>query len=132
MRRKSGFTLLELLIVIIIIGLLAAIGMVQYAKAVANTKNSQAKQVLGEMRKAALAYHSINGNWPAAGNGCQNINVDLDGDGTNDVTFATPSTADFTFSCPAQGQGRATKTGAAGSGVSTWTIDFSNGSLTAS
>jgi len=130
--RRKGFTLLELLIVIIIIGLLAAIGMVQYARAVANTKNSQAKQVLGEMRNAALAYHSINGNFPAAGNGCQAMTVDLDGDGTNDVTFSTPTSSDFTFACPAQGQGRGTKTGSAGSGVSTWTIDFSTGSLTAS
>ena len=129
---QRGFTLLEMLIVAIIIGLLASIGFLQYGKAVANTKNSMAKQVLGEMRNAALAYSTINGAWPPAGNGCQSIIVDMDGDGNVDVTFATPDTLDFTYSCPAVGQGRATKTATAGSGVTTWTIDFATGVQTAS
>lgn len=125
--RRRGFTLLELLIVIIIIGLLASIGIVQYAKAVATTKNSQAKAILGEMRKAALAYQSLNGSWPSS----TTITVDLDSDGTSDVVFAPPSSTDFTWSIAA-GTGRAVKTATAGAGVNSWTINLSNGTLTSS
>lgn len=124
--RRKGFTLLELLIVIIIIGLLAAVGMVQYAKAVANTKNAQAKGVLGEMRKAALGYHSINGAWPAA---CAALNVDLDGDGVNDIIWSVPNSNDFAFTCPG-GVGTATRTATAGTGVASWRIQFSDGTIT--
>lgn len=123
-----GFTLLELLIVIIIIGLLAAVGMVQYAKSVANAKNSQAKAVLSEMRKAAQAYYSLNNAWPAT---CVSISVDLDGDGNSDVTFAAPASPDFTFSCPS-GVGTATKSGTGGPNVYTWTINFDSGIISSS
>jgi prepilin-type N-terminal cleavage/methylation domain-containing protein len=58
--KRKGFTLLELLIVIIIIGLLAAVGMVQYGRAVANAKNAEAKTTLAELRRAAMAYYSVN------------------------------------------------------------------------
>lgn len=47
---KRGFTLLELLIVIIIVGVLATIGFTQYTAVVERSRGSEARQVLGSLR----------------------------------------------------------------------------------
>jgi prepilin-type N-terminal cleavage/methylation domain-containing protein len=120
---RKGFTLLELLIVIIIIGLLAAIGIVQYGRAVGNAKNAEGKTTLGEMRKAAMAYYSLNGSYPAA----LPISVDLDTDGTADVVFTAPTGGSFTYTSTAT-YGQAARIGAA-AGVSNWRITYSSGAV---
>jgi type IV pilus assembly protein PilE len=47
---KKGFTLLELLIVIIIVGVLATIGFTQYTAVVERSRGAEAKQILGQLR----------------------------------------------------------------------------------
>ena len=125
--RNKGFTLLDLLIVIILIGLLASIGIVQYAKAVGNSKNAAAKATLGEMRKVALGYESKEASWPSwASDTTQYVN--LDNEGGNELVWDARSTKDFTFTANA-GTGYANKLTGAGGGVNSWKIDFSTGSL---
>lgn len=126
MIKQRAFTLLELLIVIIIIGVLAAIAMTQYSGAIANSKNSAAKAVLGEMRKAAVAYEALNRTWP----GSFPITADLNSDGTNEVSFTDPTNTDFTYTTAAGGTGSAAKKAAAGVGVNNWTIDYASGVFT--
>lgn len=46
---KKGFTLLELIVVIIIIGILATLGFTQYTKVVEKGRTAEAKSVLGRM-----------------------------------------------------------------------------------
>lgn len=121
--RKKGFTLLELLIVIIIIGLLAAIGITQYANAVRNAKRAQAKATLGEMRKAALGYRSISGNWPTL---TQMVSIDLDGDTNSDLGFTPPTGGGIVYSANSgAGTGSAVI-----AGDTTVTITFSTGVIT--
>ena len=62
--RKSGFTLLELLVVVLIIGILASIALPQYRKAVERSKSAQAITLLKSVYQAAKAYQLANGNWP--------------------------------------------------------------------
>lgn len=122
---RKGFTLLELLIVIIIIGLLAAIGIVQYGNAVVRAANSEARTTLGEMRKAAMAYYSLNNAYPSAIGSLASI--DLDGDGTSDVSFTPPTGGSYAYTCNAT-TGIATSSG---SGAD-WTITFSSGAMSSS
>ena len=52
---KKGFTLLELIIVIIILGILATIGVSQYQGTIEKGREAEARSILGSMRTAMVA-----------------------------------------------------------------------------
>ncbi|MBN1912845.1 MAG: prepilin-type N-terminal cleavage/methylation domain-containing protein, partial [Candidatus Omnitrophica bacterium] len=54
---RKGFTLLELIIVIIIIGILASLGFIQYTKTLEKSRSGEAKQILGQIRSAQITYY---------------------------------------------------------------------------
>jgi len=60
-KNKKGFTLIELMIVVAIIGILAAIAIPNFMKFQAKAKQSEAKTNLGAIYVAQIAYFS-NGN----------------------------------------------------------------------
>jgi type IV pilus assembly protein PilE len=55
---KKGFTILELIIVIIIIGVLATLGFNQYRNAIENARGAEARSVLSTLRSSQIAYRS--------------------------------------------------------------------------
>lgn len=55
---KKGFTLLELIIVIIIIGILATLGFTQYERMVERGRSAEARTILGQIRQAQVAYYA--------------------------------------------------------------------------
>ncbi|MDD5156038.1 MAG: prepilin-type N-terminal cleavage/methylation domain-containing protein [Candidatus Omnitrophica bacterium] len=62
---KKAFTLLELIVVIIILGILATLGFTQYTKLVENMRGAEAKANIGSIRKLYVAYyleHGTNGS----------------------------------------------------------------------
>jgi len=59
MKRFRGFTLLELLMVVIIIAILAAVALPQYIRATERARASQAISWLGAMRSAELRYAAL-------------------------------------------------------------------------
>ncbi|MBK8574120.1 MAG: prepilin-type N-terminal cleavage/methylation domain-containing protein [Elusimicrobia bacterium] len=63
---KKGFTLIELMIVVAIIGILAAIAVPKFADLILKSKESSAKGALGSLRSALTIYYSdMEGTWPA-------------------------------------------------------------------
>ncbi|MDD5155261.1 MAG: prepilin-type N-terminal cleavage/methylation domain-containing protein [Candidatus Omnitrophica bacterium] len=57
----KGFTLLELIVVIVILGILATLGFTQYTKVVERGRTAEAKAILGQLRAAEISYNLDHG-----------------------------------------------------------------------
>ena len=66
-RFNSGFTLIELMIVVAIIGILTAIAIPQYNNYVARTQVSEGLTVIAPMKSEIAEYDSVEGVLPPAG-----------------------------------------------------------------
>lgn len=60
---RKGFTLLELVVVVIILGILATLGFTQYTKMVEKGRTAEAKMILGQIRTAQVAYNQQYGGY---------------------------------------------------------------------
>jgi type IV pilus assembly protein PilE len=57
MTSKRGFTLIELIVVVIILSILVSLAMPQYTMTVERSRSAEARRVLGTIREAELAYY---------------------------------------------------------------------------
>lgn len=80
---KKGFTLLEVLIVVIIIGILAAIALPQYTATLEKGRSGEALTNIGSIRTSLDRYWYQNGSLPAA-----STFTSLDIDNPNSITTA--------------------------------------------
>lgn len=62
---RKGFTLIELIVVIIILGVLAGIGITQYTKVVEKSHFAEASTILGSLRSLEIAYNLEYGTYAA-------------------------------------------------------------------
>ena len=64
--RRKGFTLIELMIVVAIIGVLAAIAIPKFANLIRKSAEGSAKANLGQIRSALSIYYSdLDGHFPS-------------------------------------------------------------------
>ena len=70
---RKGFTLLELVVVIIIIGILATLGLTQYSKVVERSRGAEARTIIGDLRKLAASFRLEQGTCV----GIANVNLNL-------------------------------------------------------
>ncbi|MCX5669035.1 MAG: prepilin-type N-terminal cleavage/methylation domain-containing protein [Candidatus Omnitrophica bacterium] len=98
---RKGFTLVELLIVIIIVGILASVGISQYTKVIEKGRAAEARMILGNLRAAEVAEYNENGAYLASGS----LSVGAPAD-------CAQTTHYFSYSCaPANGTCTATRCG---------------------
>ena len=66
MRRQNGFTLIELMIVMVIITILAGIGLAVYGNSVQSAKEATLHQQLHGLREAIDQYHADKNHYPGS------------------------------------------------------------------
>ena len=103
----KGFTLIELMIVVAIIGILVAVGIPQYQNYVARSQAAEGFSLAGGLKTAVAEYHNTNSVFPTGtdvhtelgieaagditGNYVESVTVSDDGSGTITATFGPDS-----------------------------------------
>ena len=129
-RNEKGFTLIELMIVVVIIGILAALAIPRFMRATTKSKQSEAKQVLKQIYTMQHAYRQEYNTYALNGTTASAVAAQQTAFGRIGVDIM--STARYTYTLVAAA---ATFTATATSGVldddatvDTWTIN-ENGDL---
>ena len=63
MKKSRGFTLMEIMIVVAIVGILSAIAIPQYSKYVVKSKRTEATAMLMEIANKQVRYHADNNSY---------------------------------------------------------------------
>ncbi|MDO8749092.1 MAG: type IV pilin-like G/H family protein [Candidatus Omnitrophota bacterium] len=79
MNKNSGFNIIELVVVVVIIGILSALAIPQYTKTVERSRQSEALTNLAAIRGAQTRYYLENGNYT---NSFDNLDIDNTTNGT--------------------------------------------------
>jgi prepilin-type N-terminal cleavage/methylation domain-containing protein len=106
MVRRKGFTLIEVLIVVIILGVLATIAIPQFTKVTKRARLAEAWTNLAAIRTAQAIYYMEHGNYTTTLS-------QLDVDTSSSTNFNYASTGTATFNITATGQNDA-------AGINAW------------
>jgi prepilin-type N-terminal cleavage/methylation domain-containing protein len=125
---KKGFTLLELIIVIVILGVMATLATTQYSRMVEKSRGAEARTALGAIRTNEAAMRLQNGSCSSVAADA-GISTDFPSacTGTHYFSYGLTAASGNTFTAVAT---RCTTSGKSptGSGSITLTTDFGTGS----
>jgi prepilin-type N-terminal cleavage/methylation domain-containing protein len=65
-KSKKGFTLLEILIVLVILGVIAGLAIPAYTASVEKSRSQEALQALGAIRDSMVRYYALNNKYDGA------------------------------------------------------------------
>jgi type IV pilus assembly protein PilA len=92
LKNKKGFTLIELMIVVAIIGILAAIAIPNFMNYQCKARQSEAKTALGTLRSLQEAYFAEHDTYTA---NLTNLGYELKGDQKYDSPAITANSTEF-------------------------------------
>ena len=87
-RNEKGFTLVELMIVVVIIGILASIAIPKFTNLIGKTKAAEAKTILGQIITAEKTYYFTSNAYQDFVAGAECV----------EIGFSQPDGARFTYS----------------------------------
>lgn len=121
MLTRRSFTLIEILVVIIIIGILASLGLPNFERVREKALDREAKTTLALIRAAERIYKMEEGNYfPSSGTTseekAESLNTNLK------LSLPTASNPKWTYEVDSSGQAMATREGAGGR---VWTLESS-------
>ncbi|MFH1777085.1 MAG: prepilin-type N-terminal cleavage/methylation domain-containing protein [Candidatus Omnitrophota bacterium] len=93
---KKGFTLVELMIVVIIIGILVSVALPQYARSVNRAKATEATRILGQIKEAEQVVLDATGAYTAAW-----VTLGMDDPSNAKWTYTIPAAAAAAFQAQA-------------------------------
>ncbi len=96
---RKGFTLLELMIVLVIVGVLSTLGIMQYQSAIERSRGAEARQVMGQLRSQCAGIFMQDGATANCTDGNLGIGSGIPGPAVGDCA----GTHFFTYSISGQG-----------------------------
>jgi type II secretion system protein G len=94
-RKQKGFTIVELVVVMIVIGILASIVMITFTTVQQRNRDSQRDRDITEVQRALDKYYAANGIYPSANGG-----AGADGTAYDISTLATALTPTYLATMP--------------------------------
>jgi len=93
-RNERGFTLVELMIVVVIIGILASIAIPKFSTMIGKAKTTEAKQILNQIITLETSYYYANSAY-----------VEFDNVDVPEINFELPPNAKFEYKFEDNGDG---------------------------
>ena len=123
---QKGFTLIELMIVVAIIGILAAIAIPAYQNYTKRSHVSEGLSLAGGAKTAVTEYYSSKGAWPTS-NAQAGIATTITGNAVNSVVVTGSGTITVTYNTKAEAGKKIVLKGSDANGAVQW--DCTGGDL---